>query len=83
MIMRKIVLLSLCGVLLLVLLCPFHASAEEYPITLSVSVKNDGSVQVTYNVEDQTKVCCWAACIYKKGDVIDLSLPELERTDDI
>ena len=79
MIMRKIVLLSLCGVLLLVLLCPFHASAEEYPITLSVSVKNDGSVQVTYNVEDQTKVCCWAACIYKKGDVIDLSLPELER----
>ena len=79
MIMRKTVLLSLCGALLLVLLRPFHASAEEYPITLSVSVKNDGSVQIKAE-GDKTVTHRAVISIYREGDIIDLSLPENEQT---
>lgn len=75
--MKKGMGVSFCCVMLLTWLFSFTCvTAEEYPVVLGVIVNDNGSVQITYDVKDSTKVCCWLIHIYQKGDIIDLSLPK-------
>lgn len=76
--MKKTILLSLCGILIGILFSSYPVQAEEYPITLSVSVKNDGSVQIKAE-GDKSVTHLAAVCIYREGDIVDLSLPRNEQ----
>ena len=72
------ILITLCSVLLLILIFPFHVSAEEYPGSVEVTGNDDGSILIkAYGFEKKTYRCF--VRIYKKGEVIDFSLPKEEQ----
>ena len=76
--MKKTMILSLCSILAWMLLSLYQVHAEEYPSTVKVTVKDDGSIVV---LADKSGFGSnyWFVEIYKKDDVLDLSLPKENR----
>ncbi len=77
--MKRMILLSFCSVLLLILFFSSQVNAEEYPGSVEVTVNDNGSIFIkAYGFEEKSFQCF--VSIYKKGEVIDFSLPREERT---
>ena len=70
--MKKTMILSLCSILVWMMFSSYQVYAEEYPITLNVTVQNDGSIQLKAD-GDTSDTLRSSICIFRKGDIIDLS----------
>ncbi len=78
--MKKGMGVSFCCVMLLIWLFSFTCvTAEEYPITLAVTVNDTGSVHIKAD-GDKAVTHRSMISIYKKGDIIDFNLPYDKQT---
>ena len=76
--MKRMIILSFCSVLLLILFFSSQVNAEEYPGSVEVTVNDNGSIFIkAYGFEEKSFQCFVE--IYQKEDVIDFSLPQEER----